>query len=86
MKSRSLANAASGWSRQVPWPSGSAAGRVLPCGMQTWLQVAQVAGPGACALVMDEDDRLLGILTSEKLSEFVLLRQAAEGQQKAHPA
>jgi len=46
----------------------------------------QVAGPGACALVMDEEDRLLGILTSEKLSEFVLLRQAAEGQQKAHPA
>jgi Zn-dependent protease/CBS domain-containing protein len=46
----------------------------------------QVAGPGACALVMDEEDRLLGMLTSEKLSEFVLLRQAAEAQQKAHPA
>ena len=46
----------------------------------------QVAGPGACALVMDQEDRLLGMLTSENLSEFLLLRQAAEAQQKAHPA
>ena len=34
--------------RVRPRASGSAAGRVLSCGMQTWLQVAQVAGPGAC--------------------------------------
>ena len=46
----------------------------------------QVAGPGACALVMDRDDKLLGILTSENLSEFLLLRQAAETQQRMHPA
>ena len=46
----------------------------------------QVAGPGAFALVMDQEDRLLGILTAENLSEFLLLRQAAEAQQKAHPA
>ena len=46
----------------------------------------RVAGPGACALVMDEEGRLVGMLTSEKLSEFVLLRQAAESQHKAHPA
>ena len=45
----------------------------------------QVSGPGACALVMDEEDQLLGLLTSENLSEFVLLRQAAEAQHKAHP-
>ena len=45
----------------------------------------QVAGPGACALVMDEEDRLVGMLTSEKLSEFVLLRQATEAQHKVHP-
>jgi len=29
-----------------------------------------------CALVMDAEDRLVGMLTSEHLSEFVLLRQA----------
>jgi CBS domain-containing protein len=46
----------------------------------------RVSGPGACALVMDNDDRLLGILTSEKLSEFVLLRQAAEAPHRTHPA
>jgi len=46
----------------------------------------QVAGPGAFALVMDQEDRLLGILTAENLSEFLLLRQAAEAQHKAHPA
>jgi CBS domain-containing protein len=44
-----------------------------------------VSGPGACALVLDADDRLLGMLTSENLSEFILLRQAAVAQQKLHP-
>jgi Zn-dependent protease/CBS domain-containing protein len=48
--------------------------------------VPQVTGPGVCALVMDEEGRLLGMLTSDKLSEFVLLRQVAEAQLKAHPA
>lgn len=43
----------------------------------------RVSGPGACALVMDQEDRLMGILTSENLSEFVLLRQAAEAPHKA---
>ncbi|HWC98426.1 MAG TPA: site-2 protease family protein [Candidatus Sulfopaludibacter sp.] len=33
------------------------------------------AGTG-CALVMDAEDRLVGMLTTEHLSEFVLLRQA----------
>jgi Zn-dependent protease/CBS domain-containing protein len=37
----------------------------------------KVAGPGACALVIDGEGRLLGMLTSENLSEFILLRQAA---------
>jgi len=46
----------------------------------------QVSSPGACALVMDDGDQLLGMLTSENLSEFVLLRQAAEAQHRAHPA
>lgn len=40
---------------------------------------------GVCALVMD-DERLVGILTSEHVSEFILLRQAGMSQQKFHPA
>ena len=44
-----------------------------------------VAGPAACALVMDGEDRLLGMLTSENLSEFLLLRQLSILQSKAHP-
>ncbi len=35
-----------------------------------------LSGPGACVLVMDREDKLNGILTSENLSEFILLRQA----------
>ncbi len=34
-----------------------------------------MAQTGACALVMDEDDRLLGMLTTENLSQFLLLRR-----------
>jgi Zn-dependent protease/CBS domain-containing protein len=45
-----------------------------------------VSGPGACALVMDEEDHLLGLLTSENLSEFVLLRQASMTQARRHPS
>jgi Zn-dependent protease len=43
-----------------------------------------LSAPGACALVMDEEDHLLGLLTSENLSEFVLLRQASMAQSRAH--
>jgi Zn-dependent protease/CBS domain-containing protein len=43
----------------------------------------QLAAAGACALVMDEDDRLAGILTSENVSEFLLLRQASLAQARA---
>jgi stage IV sporulation protein FB len=35
----------------------------------------RLSAPGAVALVMDGEDRLLGLLTSENLSEFILLRQ-----------
>jgi Zn-dependent protease len=44
-----------------------------------------VSGPGACALVMDSDGQLTGMLTSEHLSEFILLRQATLTQSKGHP-
>ena len=36
----------------------------------------QLQAAGGCALVMDEEDRLVGMLTNEHLSEFTLLRQA----------
>ncbi len=45
-----------------------------------------VSGPAACALVMDSSDRLLGMLTSEHLSEFILLRQVSAAQQRFHRA
>lgn len=35
----------------------------------------RLSAPGAVALVMDGENRLLGLLTSENLSEFILLRQ-----------
>jgi Zn-dependent protease len=37
----------------------------------------QLTPPGACALVMDREDRLLGMVTAENVSEFLLLRQAS---------
>jgi Zn-dependent protease/CBS domain-containing protein len=40
---------------------------------------------GACALVMD-GDTLLGLLTAENLSEFLMLRQISRMQSKEHPA
>jgi Zn-dependent protease len=45
----------------------------------------QLSRSGACALVMESGDRLVGMLTAENISEFLLLRQAsvvpaAEGQ------
>jgi CBS domain-containing protein len=33
--------------------------------------------PGAAALVMDDEDHLVGMMTSENLSEFIMLRQIA---------
>ena len=35
----------------------------------------KLTAPAAAALVMDDEDRLLGLLTSENLSEFIMLRQ-----------
>jgi Zn-dependent protease/CBS domain-containing protein len=39
--------------------------------------MAKLSGAGSCALVMDENDNLLGLLTAENLSEFILLRQVS---------
>jgi len=44
----------------------------------------QISGPGACALVLDDGDQLRGMLTSENVSEFLLLRQAETTQAKIH--
>ncbi len=44
----------------------------------------KLAGPAACALVMDAEDRLVGMITSEHLSEFILLRQASAAQERLH--
>jgi len=44
-----------------------------------------VSAPGACALVMDAEDKLVGLLTSENVSEFLLLRQAGMAQAVQHP-
>jgi len=41
-----------------------------------------VSGPGACVLVMDDEGKLQGMLTSENVSEFILLRQATQAQPK----
>jgi stage IV sporulation protein FB len=38
----------------------------------------KLSSPGAAALVMDDQDRLLGLLTSENLSEFIMLRQIGQ--------
>src|SRR5579871_4151818 len=38
--------------------------------------LSKVSAHGSCALVMDADDQLLGMVTSENVSEFLLLRQA----------
>ena len=46
--------------------------------------LASVTAPGACALVMDAEDHLRGMLTSEHLSEFILLRQAGMAQGEKH--
>jgi Zn-dependent protease/CBS domain-containing protein len=43
-----------------------------------------VSPSGSCALVLD-GDKLVGMLTSENLSEFILLRQATIAQAKSQP-
>ncbi|HJT88540.1 MAG TPA: site-2 protease family protein [Bryobacteraceae bacterium] len=44
----------------------------------------RLSAPGACALVMDAEDQLLGMVTSENISEFILLRQASMAQAREH--
>jgi CBS domain-containing protein len=44
----------------------------------------KLSTPGACVLVMDADDHLAGILNSEHLSQFILLRQVSAAQEKLH--
>jgi Zn-dependent protease len=44
----------------------------------------KLSTPGACVLVMDNQDRLVGMLTSEHLSQFILLRQVSAAQEKLH--
>jgi CBS domain-containing protein len=42
----------------------------------------RLSSPGACVLVMEED-RVVGLLTAENISEFILLRQASNSQSKS---
>jgi len=42
-----------------------------------------LSGPQACALVMD-GERLVGLLTSENVSAFILLRQVSQQQARIH--
>ena len=44
----------------------------------------KVSAPGSCALVMDADDKLLGILSSENVSQFLLLRQVSMMPHREH--
>ncbi len=43
-----------------------------------------VSGPQGCALVIDDEGHLRGMVTSENLSEFILLQQASSAQAKVH--
>jgi Zn-dependent protease/CBS domain-containing protein len=45
---------------------------------------ALLSGPGACALVVDEEGQLRGMVTSENLSEFILLEQASAVQARVN--
>jgi len=53
----------------------------LPPDMQLSEALPRLSAPGSCALVMDAG-RLLGMVTGENLSEFILLRQASLAQAK----
>jgi Zn-dependent protease/CBS domain-containing protein len=46
--------------------------------------MAKLSGAGAAALVMDASENLVGLLTAENLSEFILLRQASLAQARGH--
>jgi Zn-dependent protease/CBS domain-containing protein len=46
--------------------------------------LAKLSTPGACMLVMDAEDRVVGILNSEHLSQFILLRQVSAAQERMH--
>ena len=45
-----------------------------------------VSTPGACALVMDPEGKLVGLVTSENVSEFLLLRQVSMAKARSSPA
>jgi len=45
----------------------------------------QVSAGGSCVLVMNSEGRLVGLLTSENVSEFLLLRQVSLAQAKGNP-
>jgi Zn-dependent protease/CBS domain-containing protein len=49
--------------------------RVSPETPLTEAMALAMSTPGGCALVMDDQDRLHGMLTTENVSEFLLLRQ-----------
>jgi len=53
----------------------------IPPDMRLTDALPQLSAAGACALVMD-GDRLVGLLTSENLSEFILLRQVSLAQER----
>jgi Zn-dependent protease/CBS domain-containing protein len=57
--------------------------RVSP-DMQLVDVLPKLSGAGACVLVMDGEDRLVGMLNSEHLSQFILLRQVSAAQEKLH--
>jgi Zn-dependent protease/CBS domain-containing protein len=71
-------------------PDGYVAGAMdreftrLPPDMPLTEALPKVSAPGSCALVMDAEDRLLGILTSENVSQFLLLRQVTLLGTKEH--
>ena len=44
----------------------------------------KLQGPGACAVVLDAEEKLVGMLTSEHVSEFILLQQATAASQRLH--
>jgi len=56
----------------------------VPPDMPLTEALAKLSTPGACVLVMDGEDRLVGILNSEHLSQFILLRQVSAAQEKMH--
>jgi CBS domain-containing protein len=44
----------------------------------------KLQGPAACAVVLDAEQKLVGMMTSEHLSEFILLQQATAAAEKMH--